>query len=511
MGSKEKFYVYVTALHPEVTGSCLLVVVHFPNGRKIKFLVDCGLFQEQKYNDLNKVDFPFSSEDIEFVLITHNHADHVGKLPLLCKYGFHGKIFATKSTSKLLGISLSNSYQIMKDDAQWMKTKPLYSEEDVEKVFEYLVPCNIGEEIQINSSIKITYFDNGHIIGAGMILVQICYPGEQDINLFFTGDYKSYNIFKKVRPMPNWVYDLPMNVVIESTYGDTETDDIQYNFEEDVETILKQGKNLFIPVLAQGRAQEILFILKNMQEEGKINKDIPIYLDGNLSHQYTHKYRSGELEIEDDKLEFLPENFHWVDKDTRQFVITSKKQRINLTTSGMLDHGPARLYLPSVISDDKWAIFLTSYCSEGTLGRKLIDNEFEDKRVQIMGMEICIRAQVYSTSQFSSHAKANELLEFLSKFKNLKLVMVNHGETETQKKFAIRVENAKLSKRVEVLGGYTIKLAHYGFIKSMGAKLYTIVKNKQEPSKKEKSKKKKKQKIVCRRKKSSYRLKGGHL
>ena len=506
MGSKEKLYVHITALHPEVTGSCLLVVVHLPNGRKIKFIVDCGLFQEKLYNELNKLDFPFASEDIEFVLITHNHADHIGKLPLLCKYGFHGKIFTTKSTSKLLRISLSNSYQIMKEDSQRQKVKPLYEEEDVERVFEYLEPCNIGEGIRINPNIKITYFDNGHIIGAGMILVQINYPGEQDINLFFTGDYKPYNIFKEVQPIPTWVYGLPMNVIVESTYGDTETKEIQYNFEDDVKVILEQRKSLFIPVLAQGRAQEILLILKQMQDDGRISKEIPIYLDGNLSHQYTHKYRSGELEIEEEKLEFLPENFHWVDKDSRPFVMASKGQKIVLTTSGMLDHGPAQLYLPSVISNENWAIFLTSYCSEGTLGRKLIDNEFENHTAWIMGQEFYIKAQIYSTSQFSSHAKADELLELLSRFKNLKLVLVNHGEKETEKKFALRVENADITKRVEVLGEYTVKLAHYGFIKIMGAKLYTTLKNKQEPPKKEKSeKKKKKLRMICRRKNSYSR------
>lgn len=499
MGLRERFYAHITALHPEVTGSCLFVDVCYPNERRTKFLVDCGLFQEKEYNELNKIDFPFASEKVEFVLITHNHADHVGKLPMLCKYGFNGKIYATKSTTKLMSASLNNSYKIMKEDAQRQKSKPIYGEEDIERIFENLALCNLGESIQIDSNIKITYFDNGHIIGAGVILVQISYPGEDDINLLFTGDYKPTNAFKKVQPIPNWVYNLPINVVIESTYGDTNTCEIVYNFEIDVESILRKGNSLFIPVLAQGRAQEILFMLKQMQKDERISKKIPIYLDGNLAHQYTHIYKSGELEIDEDKLDFLPENFHWVDKGNRANLIASSEQKIILTTSGMLDHGPAQLYLPYIASKKNCAIFLTSYCGENTLGRKFLEYQ-PGTTVKIDDKEMVVEAQIFSTSQFSSHAKADELLQFLSQFKNLKLVLVNHGEKETKQKFAERVDSANVAKRVEVLGEHTIKLSHYGFIKAMGSKLYRAVREEHQKEKKRSKKRKHTyRKLVCRR------------
>ena len=516
MGSKEKSYLHVTSFNPEVTGSFTLV--DSSNEKQGPFGIDCGVFQERKYADLNDVDFPVDSEKIDFILITHNHADHIGKLPLLYKYGFKGKVYATKSTCELLRISLANSTKIMLEEAKLFKREPLYDREDVENVIKNLVPCNIGETIQVSKYIRVTYFDNGHIIGAAMILVQISFPGEEDINLFFTGDYKPYNVFKNVKPMPKWVYELPINVVTEATYGDTETKDIEYNFEKDVQMILEQEKSLFIPVLAQGRAQEILYLLKQMQNDGRISKSIPIFLDGDLSHQYTRIYQSGKLEIDDKKLDFLPDNFHLVNKDSRTAVMSLAKQKIILTTSGMLDHGPARLYLPGVLSNSKWAVFLTSYCSEGTLGRKLIDNEMKENSVSVMGMSVMVRAQIFFTMQFSSHAKADELEEFLSRFSKLKLVLINHGEKEIKEKFAERIEYAKIAKRVEVLGEYTIKLSQYGFIKAMGAKLYnvnskkSIYKQKHSGAKKKKNFKKqnirnagkaKARRIVCRRK-SSY-------
>lgn len=500
MGSKERHFAYITALNPEVTGSALPVSVTTSSVRKCNFLVDCGLFQEREYNYLNQNGFPFSCEKIEFVLITHNHSDHIGKLPLLCKNGFYGKIFATKATAKLMKISLSNSYQIMKEDAQRWKQKPLYDEEDLERAFECIEPCEIGESIQVNQNVKVTFFDNGHIVGASMILTQLSYPGEKDINILFTGDYKPYNTFKKVKAMPAWVYELPMNVVIESTYGDTETSEIEYNFERDVEKLLKERRSLFIPVLAQERAQKILYILKNMQEDGRIDENIPIYLDGDLAHQYTYMYRSKLLDIDEEKLDFLPKNFHWVNKDNRVGIMMTNTQKIILTTSGMLDHGPAQLYLPTVITRKNWVIYLTSYCSEGTLGRKLMDN-VDEESVMVMGMELKIKAQIFSTSQFSSHAKANELIALLSKFKNLKLVLINHGEKETKEKFASRVEDAEVAERVEILGQHTFKVASYGYMKAMGAKLYSNTKTRKNTNSKKVSKTRTERKrVACKRK-----------
>lgn len=501
MGLRKSFYADVTALHPEVTGSCLTMRVQFPNGRKTNFIVDCGLFQEKEkgYNSLNKEDFPFRSENIEFALITHNHADHMGRLPMLIKGGFNGFIYTTESTAQLLPISLKDSYQIMKEEAKNSKTKQPYCEYDVEEVYNRLKPCKLEETVYVSPYIKVTFFDNGHLIGAAMILVQISYPGQEDINYLFTGDYKPYNIFKVVDELPWWVKEMPLNIVIESTYGDTEMKDVQFHFESDIKEVLEAKKSILISVFAQGRAQEVLYVLKKMQDDGRISKEIPIYLDGNLAHQYTRMYKSGKLEIDEGDLEFLPMNFHWTDKDNRDEVMRDCGQKIVLTTSGMLDHGPAQLYVPQIIGRENWAIYITGYCADGTFGRKLMDSQ--GGKITLQGEELTVRAKVFSTGEFSSHAKADELENLLRMFTDLRLVLINHGEKEVKCKFAERLENAKVAKRVEILGEHTVRTDHYGFEKIMGSKLYSVprVVKETKADRIKKNKKGQKVKIFCRR------------
>lgn len=472
MGVKERFYVNVTALHSEVTGSCITMNVEYPDGRTTNFIVDCGLFQEAEYNQLNCEKLPFDCQNIEFALITHNHADHMGRLPMLMKGGFEGKIYATKATTHLMKPALEDTFQIMKNDSKLLKKKALYGYEDVEKVYSQLVACELETTVYVNRNIKITYLDNGHIIGAGMILVQISYPNKEDINLLFTGDYKPNNIFKEVRDIPEWVRKLPITIVIESTYGHMLTKDIKYHLEDDIERVLKEGKSLLISVFAQGRAQEILYRLKEMQKDGRISKKIPIYLDGKLSHKYTYMYLNYDLGISEDKRAFLPENFKMIDKDSRKAVLNSETQQIILTTSGMMDNGPAQIYVPEFIEKNNYVLYIPGYASEGTLGWRLINSK--DGKVTIAGKECKINAEVLVTSECSSHGKADELETLLRMFENLELVLINHGETETQHTFKAKLEEDGIAKRVEILSGYNVRVSHYGFLKTMGAKLYNM-------------------------------------
>src|SRR5699024_1505241 len=131
MSSKKGFFYTITALHPEVTGSCLLVTVHYPDGNTMMFIVDCGLFQEKPYTQLNNQVLPFTSSKIQFALITHNHADHNGRLPILMKEGFKGKIYTTATTKRHMQFSLLDDYKIMLMNAKEKKQYPWYSETDI--------------------------------------------------------------------------------------------------------------------------------------------------------------------------------------------------------------------------------------------------------------------------------------------------------------------------------------------------------------------------------------------
>ena len=209
MGLKSRFYVDIMNLHHGVTGSCHICNVRFPNDENLMFLVDCGLFQGEDSEELN-ASFPFKAEKISFCLITHNHVDHIGRLPLLVKNFFSGKIYATDTTTKLMENALYDSCSVLrsKNDSQG-----LYDEEDVQKTLELCVPCDYDEGVQVHPNIKAYFFRNDHLPGAASILVQIVYNGEEPINILFTGDYCKNNVFLYESYIPHWVLDLPLTIV----------------------------------------------------------------------------------------------------------------------------------------------------------------------------------------------------------------------------------------------------------------------------------------------------------
>lgn len=501
MGLKQRLHCHITSLNPEVTGSLHPVTVNYPDGRSTNFIVDCGLYQEKPYNVLNHTNFPFKEENIDFVLITHNHADHIGRLPHLVKGGFQKNIYATKETARLMEIALNDSFRIEKENAQKQKRKPMYEEVDLMTTLSHMVLCQFEEVQYVDKNIKATFFMNGHLYGAAMILVQISYPDEEDINILFTGDYKPQNIFFTVKELPEWVRELPLTIVTESTYGYMDTTEVSYHMESDLETAINEGKNVLITVFAQGRAQEILYMLKNMQDSGKISAEIPIKLDGNLAQEYTIAYKNSDLLKEFE----LPKNFSYISKENRPEVVMSKKQQIVLTTSGMADHGPAQIYLENWVERKDVLIYIPGYTSPDTLGYKLQNPV--DGVVNINKKEHHMNAQVITTSEFSSHAKADEIIEFLQQFKHLNLVLINHGQLNVKEQFAERVSHEVKTKKVGVLGAHTFKVSCYGYVKHMGSKIKfpdmespKLVKAK----KKEDKKNNKKQKMQFVRR-SSYR------
>lgn len=469
MGEKNRFYADIMAMHSEVTGSCMLVIVKLPDHETRKFVVDCGLFQEREYEENNEK-LLFNAENIDFCLLTHNHVDHTGRLPFMVKQGFYNKIYATQTTCKLLPISLVDSHKVLKDVAKRKHTNCLYEEEHVEKTLKLLKPVEYNKTIEIMEGIKVTFFMNGHLIGAAMILVQISYPGYEDINLLFTGDYNVKNIFFDIIPIPEWVRNLPLTIVQESTYGNMDSTEIQKCFKENLLEHIGQGGTVIVPVFSLGRSQEMLYEIKCMQEEGLLDKAIPIYFDGRLAFRYTEKYLRDDLGIKEEMKEFFPESLKYVDCESRQDVLDSHETKIILTTSGMGSYGPAQVYIPAYITRPNALIHFTGYCAEGTLGYRL-KNAGENEIVELAGMVLKKRAKVEYTTEYSAHAKADEMISFLQQFNNLKLVLVNHGETDTKNIFAERVLNEVDPKCVGILGReYFFRVNPYGLVKTLSTK-----------------------------------------
>lgn len=469
MASKERFYVDIMAISPEVTGSCNLVIAKLPNGETVQFVVDCGLFQEKQYEELNQT-LPFRPEDVEFCLVTHNHVDHTGRIPFMVEKGFCGEIYATETTCKLMPLALYDDLKVLKDVARRKNVKCLYKEESVEKAIDHLKACKINETFKIGKHIKVTFLSNGHLLGASSILVQISYPRCGSINILFSGDYNNKNMFFHVKKIPAWVRRLPLTVIQESTYGDMDSSEIKKCFKENILKCIKENGTVVAPVFSLGRAQEILYELKTMQKSKKLDVNVPIYFDGNLAMKYTDLYRRGELEIKNNMKDFLPQNITFVNKCNRNNILLSKEKKIIVTTSGMGSYGPAQLYIPEYITRKGSLIHFTGYTAEGTLGARL-KNAQCGEAVEFGGCLLIKRAKVEYTNEYSAHAKSDEMIEFLKQFEDLKLVLVNHGETKSKDEFSRKVLNEVDTKDVGLLGrDYFFRINPYGLVKTLSTK-----------------------------------------
>lgn len=469
MGQKERFYADIMAVNPEVTGSCNLVVVKLPNKETIKFVVDCGLFQERAYESDNNT-LPFNPENVDFCLVTHNHVDHTGRLPLLAKLGFYNKIYATETTCKLLPLALEDSFKVLEEVSKRKHKPNIYQEVDIKRTLKLLEPIEYEVPTEVMEGVKVTFISNGHLVGAALILVQISYPGYEDISILFTGDYNNKNVFFDVKPLSEWIRNLPVTVVQESTYGDMDSTEIEETFEKNLLESMGKGATAVIPVFSLGRAQEILYELKCLQEQGKLEEQLPIYLDGKLAHRYTEIYLKDGLNIKEEMKEFLPKNLTFVEKSIRHNLLENRESKIILTTSGMGSYGPAQTYIPAHLVRPNVLIHFTGYCAEGTIGHRLKKAE-DGEIVEIGGMVLKKRARVEYTSEYSAHAKADEMIEFLKQFNNLKLVLVNHGQTSTKSSFAERIVKEVDPKCVGILGkDYFFRVNPYGLVKTLTTK-----------------------------------------
>lgn len=218
MGKGERFYADIMSVHPEVTGSCNFVSVRLTNGERFNFIVDFGLFQETDYIEQNKKLW-FKPYNINFAIVTHAHADHIGRLPFLVKKGYRGCIYTTDDTKTIMAPALYDSARVLKENAKKYKERPLYTESDVKGVLSLVRGCGFNQWYSVNDHVDIMFFGNGHLYGAAMVLVKIKDDRERKIYILFTGDYNNKNLFFDLKSIPQWVYGLPLTIVQESTYG----------------------------------------------------------------------------------------------------------------------------------------------------------------------------------------------------------------------------------------------------------------------------------------------------
>lgn len=414
-------------LYSEVTGSATIINIKRPGNPRKKILIDFGGYQEEKYDILNEA-LEFEPSEIDAVIVTHSHLDHIFKLPLLYKNGYLRNIYCSKGASLSIPISLYDSVKIMESDCQKFRKPMLYNASDVEATISHLVPLNYRKTIEILPGVKMTFIENGHLYGAVCILLQIYCKNYPTMNYIFTGDFYMNNELFEVKPFPEFAYNLKnLSIFIESTYADTRSDEIEKNFDSYLLSAVENKHFIVIPTIAQERLELVLLRLKMLQDCDLLDTTIPIYIHSELGKDYYFTIYKGK-----EFIDFMPRNCKFVSKGDYSTVLEDKsKPKILLASSGMADKGNIMFYLPKVISNPNVTIIFTCHQGKNTLGFRIKNSNIGDY-IRICG-ETCKRlCDVKATSQFSHHVKQDESIEFLSRFNFLENIFIEHGETKKQ-------------------------------------------------------------------------------
>lgn len=473
----KSFNVTVSCMQHEVTGSSFLLSASYPDGNRNNLIIDFGSFQEFQYQDLNKTLPDVSIKNIDAVFITHDHIDHDGRLPYLVRNGYEGPIYTSIITSKYLRQTLENTGNIIQRELKNKKVKInpdakpdqvfYFTSDDVDKTMELVKAVNFTKKMRLNENIYFTFFANGHMTGASIILIQIIYPGQDDKYFLFSGDYKKDNLLFKVDKLPEEVTKLPLNVFIESTYGSASKNDVTLCFKENISQAIKNGFTVIAYSLAKNRPIQILKELYELQKSGDIPQQLPIYLDGKSLIWYLKM----DLKLFGDKV-LLPNNIKLVTgKGTRERLLKDKSSKIIITTSGMGSFGPAPTYTAAYIGSSRALLQFNCYCAEGTFGDKLANvakGQCVPFKINNIG-PLTRQCDIKWTGEFSSHGKIEERLEFLKQFKNILSILIQHGSHRAQSDFQAEIiHNIDIPKDKVIIMKPGI---HYQFCKKTIKKL----------------------------------------
>jgi metallo-beta-lactamase family protein len=427
-----------------VTGSCFYIECN-----NLKILVECGIYQGEGADEVNRGAFDFQPEEINYIFITHAHLDHSGMLPKIVKEGFKGKIITTSATRDLLELMLYDSAHIQESDAEWLTRKavrsgkspvlPLYTADDVKAVIPLFDVKPYENLFHLGNSIKYRFLDAGHILGSSSL--EFYYQdSSKEKKIVFSGD-----IGKKDNPIVRDPFT-PIEadfVVMESTYGNRLHKPLKESIDELVDAIkitFKKGGNVFIPSFAVGRTQDLLYILNNLVREGRLN-NINVYLDSPLAEEATKVYLAHpECFDEDARKFFTTKNFdssiklHFVQSVQESMALNRIKSGIIVIAgSGMCEGGRIGHHLKHNLWRPECSVIFVGFQGKGTLGRRIVDKA---RFVHILGEEIAVKASIYTINGFSAHADQAELIEWLSHFKDSPEVFIVHGEEDVAMSFS---------------------------------------------------------------------------
>lgn len=446
----------------EVTGSNYMI-----DTKDCKVLVDCGFHQGQDEQKHEGEPFPFNPGQVDALLLTHAHIDHSGRIPLLVKEGFKGKIYCTFATSELVEILWRDSSRLMKEDAEWRTRKnarkglaavePLYQEKDVDDSIKQLFPIPYDEVLDILPGLKVRFREAGHILGSSIIETWVSENGSQKpVKVVFSGDLGPRE--GVIEKSPTILNDADF-VLIESTYGDRlhkSLVDTRTEFENAIKDALKTSAKVLVPTFVVDRAQRVLYEFDLLQKKFPDLKMPNIYFDSPMGVKVTEIYgKYIDLLSEDLKKMFLkgddpfePENFQFVRSAEESRAVNEQKSGIILAGSGMCSGGRIMHHLKHNLFKPDTHVLFVGYQAYGTLGRRLVDGA---KEIRIAGEDISVRAQFHTLNGFSAHADRDDLLSWAGNFPETTRFIVVHGEPKSAQALAIGLKDRGYSAQVPAL------------------------------------------------------------
>lgn len=461
-----RFYANMNVLQAEVTGSAIPVTIYFPDNTEVSFLVDYGMFQEKNYTERNREKFS-ELEKLDFVLITHAHIDHVGRLPFLVKQGYEKKIYMTQVTKALSYIALNESIKIDGIKNSGNPKMMLYNKADFYKTMKQIEVVEYRKTFSPVPFVNVTFYENGHLPGAAVIHVEAWHPEcEETIDLLFLGDYKKDNILEVTPDFPQELLQRRVNIITESTYGNTNSWEIPHVWKENMIRFLSEGKSIILPAISNYRLQERQYAYKKLVEEHPEFKKVRTYIEAKLSEKFSIVYKNPYYHFREDGMNFEPTNLIHIAENTRNAVFKDNKQKVIFTSSGDATNGAAAVYVGHYLSNKNYVIYLTSYQFEGSVGQSCLQAK-QGELVNLGGRMCTKQAEVLVTSECSGHDKADELINVFNQFPNKQSILINHGEESVQEIFLKRIEkDCKVKGVARMKPKTTIKIGPYGIIKT---------------------------------------------
>lgn len=440
-----------------VTGSC-----HLVECAGYRILIDCGLYQgSRELEEENADDFGFDPASIDFLLLTHAHLDHCGRIPLLSKRGFKGEIITTPASRELARLVMLDSAHLAEEEARYLarkkarhgqqhKTPLLYSVLDALNSTEHFGrPAKYNLPLELSPGLRATFLDAGHILGSACIYLELVEHSHRR-TVIFSGDLGNAERPFLRSPVPPPNADV---VVMETTYGDRLHKALSPSVEEFYEAVtdtFQRGGNVIVPTFALERAQELLFYLREGVEQGQLPRSIQVFLDSPMAisateiferHPECYEPATAELFREGRDPFHLP-GLHFTRETTESMALNRiGGGAVILAGSGMCTGGRVRHHLKHNLWRRESSIVFVGFAANGTLAREIIEGA---KQVRIFGEEIQVRAKIHTINGFSAHADQAELLTWHRQIGTPKRTFLVHGEEEAMASFANKLQNTQV-------------------------------------------------------------------